>query len=439
MPQVAAVLHAVRQLTAAQWNEISDDEIMATFRHTQVVSTMLRAVEVSLLQELEQRRVTTQRHGLDTAEWWQGEGGVSGRNARLAVRHARELAAFPLIQQAMVDGLVTAEQSQAMVSGLVRLPAHAPADAVTDAQHYLLERATELDIAGLRQAAWTVTEVVMPEDASQSQAEAEEERHRKARQDRYVRYGVNEAEGTMWFRGRLPVADGEQLVGAINTLARRAWRSEAATRVAERSAARPGESDISTMGQLRADALVALAGSSGESGAPTPARLTVLVPLEHLTAEGGGGVLAESGETLAPSELRLLACDAGVIPAVMGGPSEVLDMGREVRLVTGQLRQALVIRDRGCVFPGCDRPPADCEAHHIVPWVQGGATSQDNLALLCPHHHRLVEPHARSLPGARWQVRMGRGGIVEAIPPLRVDSHRTPRRHKRYDVDPPPD
>jgi hypothetical protein len=60
---------------------------------------------------------------------------------------------------------------------------------------------------------------------------------------------------------------------------------------------------------------------------------------------------------------------------VLSGPSQVLDLGRERRLITGPLRRALVLRDRGCAFPGCDRPPRWCDAHHITHWANGGPTN----------------------------------------------------------------
>jgi len=130
-----------------------------------------------------------------------------------------------------------------------------------------------------------------------------------------------------------------------------------------------------------------------------------------------------------------LACDADILPAVMGSDSQILDLGRTTRLFTGDLRQAITIRDRGCVFPGCDREPRDCDAHHIKPWTANGPTSFDNAALVCPAHHRLVEPdpHAdRATEHERWHLRMGLDGTPEVIPPSHRDQYRQPQRHKRF-------
>ena len=98
----------------------------------------------------------------------------------------------------------------------------------------------------------------------------------------------------------------------------------------------------------------------------------------------------EDGHELPPDVLRRLACDAEIIPAVLGTRSEVLDVGRLHRLVTPALWVALVLRDRHCTFPGCTRPPVMCHAHHLIHWSTGGTTTLDNLALLCGHHHRVI-------------------------------------------------
>ena len=83
-----------------------------------------------------------------------------------------------------------------------------------------------------------------------------------------------------------------------------------------------------------------------------------------------------------------LACEAGIIPAVLGGNREVLDLGRASRLFTKAQRIAMALRDGGCIAEGCNRPPHQCHAHHLDPWARGGPTNLDHGGLLCGHHHR---------------------------------------------------
>jgi hypothetical protein len=127
-------------------------------------------------------------------------------------------------------------------------------------------------------------------------------------------------------------------------------------------------------------------------------RVTVTVGLEDLRGELGTATL-DTADTVSVSAVRRMACDAEIIPAVLGAVGEVLDVGRTQRLVTAAIWKALVLRDRHCRFPGCRRQPLACDAHHLVHWADGGSTSLDNLVLLCRGHHTLL--HATP-----WQVRL---------------------------------
>src|SRR5262249_62373091 len=102
--------------------------------------------------------------------------------------------------------------------------------------------------------------------------------------------------------------------------------------------------------------------------------------------------------------------DAQVIPMVLGSHGELLDVGRSTRVVPVAIRRALIVRDGGCGFPGCDRRPGWTDAHHIVPWASGGPTSLDNLVLLCGHHHDTL--HHRG-----WSVRLDRSTRLPVFDP----------------------
>jgi len=123
-----------------------------------------------------------------------------------------------------------------------------------------------------------------------------------------------------------------------------------------------------------------------------------------------GGELLD-GLGLSVAAVRRLACDADVIPVVLGGGSVILDAGRAQRLVTTAIWSMLVLRDRHCAFPGCRRLSQACDAHHVVHWADSGLTSLGNLVLLCRRHHTLIH-------GSRWQVRVSRtDGRPEFRPP----------------------
>ena len=158
-------------------------------------------------------------------------------------------------------------------------------------------------------------------------------------------------------------------------------------------------SDIRTSDQRRADALVEVCRRAAAAGgaAPATAKAAVFVTMDYqdLVERTGAGTTL-TGELLAPETVRQVACDAAIIPAVLGSRCEVLDLGRTARLVTPKQLQALWIRDQGCTFPGCSRPPSWCDAHHVWHWCDGGPTDLSNLALLCPRHHTIV--HQKGTP-----------------------------------------
>ena len=99
---------------------------------------------------------------------------------------------------------------------------------------------------------------------------------------------------------------------------------------------------------------------------------------------------AQGGSLIAPETVRRLACDANVIPTVLGGSGEILEQGRSTRLATPGQLAALWLRDSGCTFPGCTTPAHWCDAHHLVHWADGGKTDLTNLALLCGRHHSVA-------------------------------------------------
>lgn len=147
-----------------------------------------------------------------------------------------------------------------------------------------------------------------------------------------------------------------------------------------------------------------------ETGGERP-HITVTVDLATLEAR----VPARAAEVewigpICGEVARRLACDAGVTRVITDGPSEILDVGRRTRTVLPAVRRAVVVRDGGSVFPGCDRPPPWCDAHHIVHWADGGPTSLVNLALICRQHHRRLHE-------GRWQLTRGPDQQVRACPP----------------------
>ena len=118
---------------------------------------------------------------------------------------------------------------------------------------------------------------------------------------------------------------------------------------------------------------------------------------------------ALAGEKITASEVRRMACQAGIIPAVLGGKSEALDLGRSKRLFTAAQRKALMLKYRTCAVDGCHVRAEQCEAHHVNPWAAGGDPDLENGMLICPFHHPYVDDgryEVTALPGGGLEVHL---------------------------------
>jgi hypothetical protein len=176
-----------------------------------------------------------------------------------------------------------------------------------------------------------------------------------------------------------------------------------------------GRHDTRTQAQRRADALMLLSERARGGELPTSrpiAGVDVVVshevlhgdPLTELdtlqcSIEGFGPIPRVTAE-------RLL-CDCALGRIVMKGRSQILDLGRRTRTVPDRLRRAIVVRDEHCQFPGCRAPATWCDAHHLVWWTRGGATSLDNCVLLCRRHHVAVHEGG-------WKLERGPNGLTLA-------------------------
>lgn len=163
------------------------------------------------------------------------------------------------------------------------------------------------------------------------------------------------------------------------------------------AAGRPA--DPRTAATRRADALLDIIGRgvAAPEGVTRSPRTTLVITmtLEALMDQLRGVGMLDSDAALSPSAVRRLACEAGIVPMVLGARSEVLDLGYTRRLFSPAQRRALAQRDQGCSFPGCTVPPMWCQAHHVTHWLHGGPTDLCNGALLCGRHHTVV--HQRGL------------------------------------------
>lgn len=364
---------------------------------------------------------------------------VEARDARDAAKEvfrAQEVAHHGMVRDAALAGDITTLQAQAVTRGMATLPP-LPDDVLARVEARYLEHAEGgATPRKLRSLAPQVLAEVAPEHvpSRESQQDHLAAQRQQAVRDRYFSY-TDTGRGSIKFHGLLPELEAAQLISLVEGYVERDRRA-ARRRLEGLREAKAGPDEIRRLrtqdldrsaGQRRADALVQVI--AGHRNAPTVAgdkpRVVVEMTLAELQerAEEARLVTGRDRKPLAAGELRRLLCDAEIMPVVLGGQSEILDVGQEKRLVTRAMRRALALRDGGCAFPGCEAPPVACDAHHIVPWWAGGPTSLVNLVLLCPHHHSLVEP-PRHGTRDQWRVIMDPISQRPRIIP--------PERHRAY-------
>ncbi len=411
--------HEIALLTDRKQLDLVADLLTVQSRLVGVLHTVLGAVDRS--------EAAMTAHGIPTVSWLASELRYTRGQASAMVHHAHDLHRFTHIGDALRDGVANDRQAQAITQVLKKLPTDLGMEAETKAQTTMVGYCDQFDSHELAGLSRHLLEVVAPEVAEEVEEKRQQRELRDAQQGRYLNF-TNDGHGSTFMKGSLPTADAALLKAQIEALAQQMHRT--ALELRDPGVAQP------SWPQRRADALVELARriaiqqAAPKHGGDRP-HMVVLIDYDDLLSDCRGASLAD-GTQLTAGQLRQHACDAGILPIILGGPSGVLDVGREQRLVTPDIRHALQVRDKGCVFPGCNRPAADCDAHHITPWAQGGETSLSNLCLLCKHHHNLLEPDTKRASKLQWQIRISNDGTPEVIPPRYVDKHRRPRCHQRF-------
>ena len=304
------------------------------------------------------------------------------------------------------------------------------------AQLDLIEHAQSLLFTQLQVVANHLLEVVDPDGADAVLAVQLEAEEARALQETTFR-GRKGFDGIARFSGRMPNLQFDMLSTALEAIAS-PRRSQVAA--ADGSGAGAPHSTIEagvpspetdptllTYSQRLGRAFLELLEHLPTAKLPShgAGNATIVITVDHdKLIKGVGEATLTTGTTVSPREVRRLACNAGLLPLMLDGNSAILDLGLARRLFDRYQRIALAIRDRGCVFAGCERPAAWCEAHHIIPWSEGGPTDTANGCLLCSFHHHLIHQ-------GQWAVVMAPDGTPEIIPPARIDPDRRPIRHQR--------
>jgi hypothetical protein len=358
---------ALDELGAEDLRHASDEALETDFTELERAAGAMEAELARRAAEID-RRGSFRREGyLSFSSWLAHRFGMTFSAATQLVRMARALEHMPRTREALSQG----EISRSAVAVLVGAQEVDPAE-FSRVEEALVDTAGTLPICDLKRA------VVHWRDAiDQRRAEEDAENAFQLR-----RLHVSPTlQGMVRVDGDLDPETGQVLITALRS-------------VLDAEERMPG-ADHRTFAQRRADALSEICRSwldstdrplvSGERP-----HVTITVDLEAL--EGRSGFRCELGDagTITPEAARRWACDASIARVITNGRSEPLEVGRRTPVVPASMRRAVIVRDGGCRFPGCDRPHTWCDAHHVRHWADGGPTSFSNLVLLCRPHHRLI-------------------------------------------------
>lgn len=335
----------------------------------------------------------------------------SRAGARAGVRdqvEAERLARRPGVLRALRDGLINPVQAGVIVRALDALPGEADDELVAKAEAHLLAEAGQFAPQQLRILGRKVFEVVAPDRAEAREAALLAAEEARARGETRLTFRPR-GDGSTDLYARMPDHVADRLRAYLDsfTAPRRRHLDVDACHGDSHDGNGPGGSfgvgviERLTTPRRRGAAFCALLERMPRALLPrhggSATSVVVTLDLDSLVAGVGSAELSTGGR-ISAAEARRLACNAGVIPAVLGGRSEILDWGRERRLFQPAQRKAMQVRDRTCRADGCDIPAAWCEAHHAnKPWSRGGRTDlRDGLLLCAFHHHRAHDPGWRT-------------------------------------------
>ncbi|MET4611408.1 hypothetical protein ABIC28_002397 [Rhodococcus sp. PvR044] len=423
--------------------QLADAELLKLVPELSLRMRQLEALRVRLMHQVDQRCVAEKVGASSPGNWLAGATTMTPGQANRIVRLGRGLAEHPEVAAAFDAGETDYDQIRVIVELLNKVPEpDAPArsddNAATDGDgdaenvfdiigtdatrtqacaRYLLYAARTEDSTTLARRAKALALLLCEDDKKKSDSENAE------LNEFYASPGLG---GRVHLKGHLDAASGEALLTALSALSKP--RPGADNRDGQTS------KDQRTPAQRRADALTHIVRSYLDSGqAPTEGgerpHINVFVDADDLaaTTDEHNHHGRRRGPAwmpwLGPISLDLAAqisCDADITPITMDSDGNPIDVGRTTRLIPRKLRRALNARDCGCAFPGCGRPAAWTEGHHIQHWSNGGPTNLSNLVLLCRFHHTTIHR-------GDWTVTISKDdGHPWFTPPPWIDPRRQP-------------
>jgi hypothetical protein len=361
--QIDDILKTVRDAPA--WS-MSAQETRRALVGTTRLEAKVAELQARIAEHARTIEVAAASGGTSTANWWAHE----TKQTRAAAHRKSKLASslnsdlHEPVRTALADGRLLVDQAEVIVQAMEGLPADLVDDDVRrDAQATLIGFAAQHDAKHLRILGKRILEVVAPEvgEAWEARKLAQEER---------------EAEAAAAFRihddghGRftIPTGYGEMVRKALMAITGPKHRTHIDGQAPEPRIPTAHKMGLAFMEYIAGYPAEDLPHAGGMNA-------TVVVTMDIDTLLGGlKAAQLDTGVRISPGLARRLACQAGIIPAVLGSKSQVLDLGRKTRFFTEPQRIALMLQQGGCTAEGCDAPAAMTHAHHEDEWSTGGRT-----------------------------------------------------------------
>src|SRR6478735_3870994 len=365
---------------ASVWS-MDESETAATLVELSRAKAKLSELEARVAAHADDIHVGQDVAASSAANWLAHQTKQTRAETNRTVRLGHALEEHPATREGLAAGGVCVEQARVIVDAVDRLPDHVDPELRVKAEQHLLAEAAHHDAKTLRILGKRLFEVIDPDAADAHEAALLEREEAAAARDTYLQLW-DDGDGTTHGRFEIPTLAGAALTKMLMAIA--SLKHQRATKGAGVEPLPAPEA----MGQAFCDLITRYPTETLPKLGGLNATVLVLISEDSLLGRLEQAGTLDTGERISPALARKLACEAGIIPAVLGGDSMPLDVGRKKRLHPEHQRIAILIRDRGCRADGCDRRTG-LHAHHQTRWADGGETNVEDGISLCPwHHHR---------------------------------------------------
>ncbi|WP_224121549.1 HNH endonuclease [Nocardioides mangrovi] len=356
---------------------MTDQEAADALVELQSLKAQVAELEARLARHADDQHVGQDRGSSSTAVWLANQTRTTRAAAHAIVKLGKQLHAHPYTRAALAAGVIGRDQARVILRWVDTLPDETNAEQKTKAEQHLLDLAAEHDATALDRLGRRLWEVIDPDGADAHEAEILDRQEQAALRATYLRIW-DDGHGKTHYQGVMPTLEGAAFTKIV--LATMAAKHQNAVKG---SGTGPEE-----MGQAFSELIMRYPKDKLPKTGGLNATLLVTIPEDALLGRlEQAGTILDTGDRISAALARQLACEAGILPVVLNGKSEILDLGREQRLHSQAQRIAITLRQHGqCATEGCDRTTG-LHAHHLIEWAKGGRTDLANAIGLCHWHH----------------------------------------------------